>query len=516
MNNSWPSRQEAAKEALRRREARESLEHFTTYTYPLYRVEPAHSLLASTLERVVNGQLERLMIFAPPQHGKSELASVRLPAYWLGRRPDDPVILAAHTASLAEDKSRQSRQTVEGAAYHNLFPSITTAKDSRAVDHWRIDGHRGGQLAVGVGGPVLGHGAMLGIIDDPFKSWAEAQSQTIRDHVWEWWQGTFRTRIWEHGSVVLIMSRWHKDDLAGRLLKEQPGRWEVLRLPALAESQAKRDTAAGMLGTPLGRPDPLERKEGEPLCPKRFSKTELEALRQDVGSLVWAGQYNGLPTEAEGRLFKRDWFKRWVDIGDAYKLTNTGDIFKKADCVHFALVDPAVTEKQTNDPTAIGIFALTPARHRLNQNRQIPRLLVLHVVREWLSIEKIIPRAKEICDGWLPRPQWLGIEGVAGFMMLVKEALRTPGLPAVRTLDPKSKSKLVRAMAAIVRAEQGQIYIPERAIWLDSWIEEHVQFTGLEGGEDDQVDLTAFAAHQLAGEQDQQRGGGVKPYIYGN
>lgn len=267
-----------------------------------------HELIASTLDRVVSGDLTRLMIFAPPQHGKSELVSVRLPAFWLGRRPDDPVIVTSYGADLAHSKSRQARSAVESDEFAALFPGIRTPRDSRAVGNWRLAGRRGGLLAVGAGGPVTGHGAMLGIIDDPFENWEQAQSETIRNKVWEWYRGTFRTRIWENGAVVLIMTRWHEDDLAGRLLMAQPGQWEVLRLPAIAESQAQRDQHNLRMGLPAGRPDPLERAAGEPLSPARFSLAELEGIQRDVGSLVWNAEYQGAPTAREGNRFKRQWF----------------------------------------------------------------------------------------------------------------------------------------------------------------------------------------------------------------
>src|SRR5215467_7781423 len=137
MHNSPPLlRPAAAQELLRRRRARRQLEHFTRYTYPRYVVEPAHALIAATLDQVIRGEITRLMIFAPPQHGKSELASVRLPAFWLGKRPDDPVILASYAASLAESKSRQARQVVESPEYAKLFPAICTQRDSRSISHW--------------------------------------------------------------------------------------------------------------------------------------------------------------------------------------------------------------------------------------------------------------------------------------------------------------------------------------------------------------------------------------------
>ncbi len=149
-------RQTAAPDTPERRRLRElartSLLSFTRFTFPQYIPDPAHELLAEALDAVVAGTVSRMMIFAPPQQGKSELAKVRLPAYWLGRRPDEPVILTSYAASLAESKSRQARQIVEGVDFAELFPGVTTRRDSRAVDHWELNGQRGGMLAAGVGG----------------------------------------------------------------------------------------------------------------------------------------------------------------------------------------------------------------------------------------------------------------------------------------------------------------------------------------------------------------------------
>lgn len=294
---------------IRRERARRHLEHFTKYTFPGYVCEPVHSLIASALDGVVAGYTDRLMIFSFPQSGKSELASIRLPAFWFGKHPDDPVILASYGASLAHSKSRQARSIVESTEYEEIFPSVTTNPESRARDNWSIKGYKGEFVAAGVGGPITGHGALLGIIDDPLENWEQAQSETIRDKIWEWYRTTFRTRVWEHGRIVIIMTRWHADDLCGRLLEEQGDDWQVLRLPAIAETQKERDDNNEYLGLPTGQPDPLRRKPGQALCPKRFSINALLELKNDVGSMGWGSQYQGVARLAEGNRFKRGWFE---------------------------------------------------------------------------------------------------------------------------------------------------------------------------------------------------------------
>ena len=175
-----------------------------------------------------------------------------------------PLSSAVTARSWRSTRAGKSRTIVESEEYRRIFKDITTRQDSRAADHWKISGHRGSVLAAGVDGPVTGNGCLLGIIDDPFENWKEAQSLNTRNAVWDWWRGTFRTRVWEGGAIILIMTRWHEDDLAGRLLLDQPGRWKVLRLAALAETQAERDQNNKYLGLPLGESDPVGRKPGEP------------------------------------------------------------------------------------------------------------------------------------------------------------------------------------------------------------------------------------------------------------
>ncbi|RJQ26417.1 hypothetical protein C4577_03635 [Candidatus Parcubacteria bacterium] len=302
-------RQAAAQELLRRQKARTNLIDFTRYTFPTYIAEPAHELIASKLDDVINGRIKRLMISIPPQHGKSELASVRMPAFWLGKRPDDPIILCSYGASLAESKSRQARQVVESREYNLLFQGASTRKDSRSISEWQINQGRGYLVAAGVSGPITGKGCMLGIIDDPLKDWQEAQSQTIRDACWDWYRTTFLTRVWEAGAIIVIQTRWHEDDLAGRLIKEQPGKWEVLRLPAIAETQNERDENDEFLGLSRGNVDPLGRSPGDPLCPRRYSLEALESLRNAVGPSGFAALYQGVPRATEGNQFHRNWFQ---------------------------------------------------------------------------------------------------------------------------------------------------------------------------------------------------------------
>ena len=310
MQNSRLSPQEAAAELLRRRRARTQFRHFIPYVLSYYRADRVHILLADLLERVLRGECRRLMIFAPPQHGKSLLVSTLLPAAWLSRFPNDPVILTSYGSALVEYHSRNSRAIVESPEYQALFPWLVTDQRSRARDHWNMAWpQRGKVLAVGVGGPITGHGAKLAVIDDPFENWEQAQSENERRRVWDWYRGTFRPRVLEGGAIVLIMTRWHEDDLAGRLLQGNSDSWEVLRLPALAETQQERDVCNLHMGLLSGQSDPLGREPGEAVAPRRFTAETLAEIKRDVGSQVWMAEYQGTPRALEGNRFKRDWFR---------------------------------------------------------------------------------------------------------------------------------------------------------------------------------------------------------------
>jgi predicted phage terminase large subunit-like protein len=302
-----------ATEYQNRIDARSSLAAFTQYTYPQYILEPAHQLICDALEAVVDGQLDQLMIFAPPQSGKSELVSRRLPPFFLAHNPDLSVVLASYSGDLASNMGGDARAVVESSEYRTLFPEIKINPQARRKDHWEIANHRGFMKTGGFLGPLTGKGGEIGIVDDPIANWRDAQSPTIRQNTFMWFKGTFIPRIRKNGAFILVMTRWHEDDLAGRVLKEAPQDWHVIRLPAIAETQQERDTYAEKVNLATGQPDPLGRAPGEPICPERTPLDFLEKTQRAVGSLVWDAEYQGRPSNPEGNLIKREWLERYVD-----------------------------------------------------------------------------------------------------------------------------------------------------------------------------------------------------------
>jgi len=274
---------------VRAAKARRSLLAFTEYTNPVYYRADHHAKIAAKLEAVERGEIDRLMIFIPPRHGKSELASKRFPAWCLGRNAHRQIIAASYNSDLASDFGRNVRNIVGSPEFGQVFPDVSLAVDSAAAN--RMNTNKGGAyVAAGVGTAITGRGADIALIDDPFKDREEADSERRRNLVWDWYRSTLFTRLMPGGAVVIILTRWHEDDLAGRLLeaegrKETGGQWDVLEMPAIADGKA--------------------------LWPAWYDLAALERIKATIGPREWSALYQQRPQPDEGTFFKREWFKTW-------------------------------------------------------------------------------------------------------------------------------------------------------------------------------------------------------------
>lgn len=269
---------------LRQTKSNRPLLSWLAHITPSFRWDWPYMLtIIDALNAVTAGECKRLMLFLPPRHGKSECATVRYPVYRLLRDPSERVIIGAYNQTLASTFSRKARRVAVQAG-------LLTDTDKAAADHWELSAG-GGLLAVGVGAGVTGHGADLIVVDDPVKSREEANSQTYRDRVYEWYTDDLYTRLQPNGAIVLIMTRWHADDLAGRILASQGAQdWRVVSLPALAEEN-----------------DPLGRAPGRALCPERFDESALASIRTVLGEYGFSALYQQRPLPASGGMFKRQW-----------------------------------------------------------------------------------------------------------------------------------------------------------------------------------------------------------------
>jgi len=249
--------------------------------------------LASRLQELERGKIKRLMVFMPPRHSKSMTISETFPSWFLGRNPSKKVIVTSYGEGLARRFGRSNRKKIQEFG-SDIF-GIRLDPESTVVTKWNIDHHNGQMISTGIGGPISGEGADLLIIDDPIKNRQEADSPRYREMIWDEWQNTLLTRLQPGGLVIIVLTRWHEDDLAGRLLQEEPEKWEVISLPALAEEN-----------------DLLGRDQNEPLWPEYgFDYNWAIDRKKSVGSFVWAALFQQRPAPSGGGIFKEHWWKFW-------------------------------------------------------------------------------------------------------------------------------------------------------------------------------------------------------------
>lgn len=298
------SRLEAAQTLLLRRKARVSLRAFIEYRDAGYAPAAHHLLLIDALEAVERGEIPRLMVCMPPGSAKSTYTSVEFASWFLGRNPSLSVIAASHTQELAERFGRRVRNIVAAAEFGACF-GVGVAEDSAAAGRW--DTTRGGEyFAAGVGGAITGRRADLAIIDDPVKSREDADSERSREKAWDWYTNDLLTRLKPGARQIVVMTRWHEDDLGGRILERERDRWHVIELAMEA-----------LPGDPLGR------SVGERLWPQWFTDDMVEVAKRDSRS--WHALYQQQPSSEEGTYFQRAWLKHWTQRPKILHVYGTSD-----------------------------------------------------------------------------------------------------------------------------------------------------------------------------------------------
>ena len=463
MTNSNVLPHQAAQELLNRRKAKDSLLRFTEYTNPRYEAAGHHRLICDKLEAVERGEIDRLMIFMPPRHGKSELASRRFPAWYIGRNPHREIITASYGADLATDFGRNVRDIVASPEYHNVF-GTRLREDSKAANRWNTqDG--GAYVATGVGGPITGRGADIALIDDPIKDRQDADSETIRNKVEKWYTSTLYSRLMPKGAIVLIQTRWHEDDLAGRLLKKQAegtgDNWEVLDLPAIENEQ---DWTGA-------------------LWPEWYPEDALKRIKIAVGPRDWSSLYQQNPTPDEGTYFKREDFWR-------YDLTDVPRV-RKYQTADFAVTDEA--EADDPDYTEIGVHGACKSKI---EDVEVTKLYLCMDgwsgrkdpqawVHEYFNLVK---RHKPLCEfaevGVIRR----ATEGLLRQQRLLRKATGT------MEWMPHIGDKAANARALQALSQMGLVGLPNTD-YGDYCLDQLVKFPA--GKHDDAVDMMALIARAI-------------------
>jgi len=420
--------------------------------WPGYKVGRHHAALAERLAAVERGEIRRLMVFMPPRHGKSLLASEDFPAWYLGRHPDRYLMSASYSAELALDFGRAVRENVRSPLHQAAFPTCRLADDSKAADHFSLTA--GGEYySIGVGGSATGRGAHLLVVDDPTKGRAEAESEAHRRALKAWYRSVARTRLMPGGAIVFVMTRWHDDDLAGWQLREFPEEgWTVLNLPALAEDD-----------------DPLGRAPGEALWPEMFPREDLLKTAHVLGAYDFSALYQGSPVPVEGGIFKRTWpiGRYGTPPASPARIVQSWDTAQK--------------ERERNDPSVCTTWAETPLGYYL-----------LHAWRERVVYPDLKRAAKSLAARW--RPDAVLIEDKGSGTSLLQDLRVETRIPVI-AVEPIA-DKVIRAMAISPMFEAGRVFLPDQAEWLPEYEAELFSFPGAK--HDDQVDSTSQALRWMS------------------
>lgn len=418
---------------------------------------PRHiELLDRKLRALARREIRGLIVETPPRHGKTELGTKAFPGWYLGTHPQHRVMLTAYGAELASGFGRRVRDDL--TTYGEAVFGVKVNPASSAANRWDLLDHTGGVVTAGVGGSLTGMGADLLIIDDPVKNQDEAQSETYRTRTWEWWTSTARTRLHPDGVVLVIQTRWHEDDLAGRLQRDLPPDWEVVRLPALAESD-----------------DPLGRAVGEALWPERYDAEALEQIRTAVGSYVWSALYQQRPAASDGGLVRSSW---WRTYDEPPRLL--------ADRIEFDEVvaswDLAFKDSRSADYVVGQVWG-----------RAGGEFYLLHQVRDRMDFPATRRAIQQLAAEW-PQARVKLVEDKANGPAVIADLKHdVEGLVAV---NPQG-GKIARLVAVSHLIEAGAVYLPEarHAAWVDAFRHELAAFPN--GVHDDQVDAMSQALLRL-------------------
>ncbi len=438
-----------------RYEAQTSLHGFVEMVTPEFVPARHHRFLIDKLEAVERGDIKRLMVMMPPGASKSTYASIVFPAWYLGRNPRKSIIGASHSGELAERFGRRVRNLVASEPYGRMF-GFGVSSNNAAAGRWETD--PGGEYyAVGVDASVTGRRSDCLLIDDPVKGRAESDSATIRQRVWDWYKSDFWTRLKPNGSIILILTRWHEDDLAGRLLEEQEAggeHWDVVSIPAIAEAD-----------------DPLGREVGERLWPEWFSQEMFDIAKRDMRN--WSALYQQRPVPESGDYFKSEWI-RWFDIGPA-----------KSTMRIYGASDYAVT-KEGGDYTVHGIIGIDPDDD----------IYVLDWWREQSASDEWVEAFCDLYEQWRPL-MWAEEQGqiARGVGPFLDRRLRERRLFPYRKPFASSADKQTRAQSIRGRMAMGKVYFPKREPWSGELVSELLRFDV--GRNDDQVDVLSLFGRML-------------------
>lgn len=448
--------------------ARRSFKRFVSYTKPDYEFSWHHDLLCEKLQAFAEKKIKRLMIFVPPRHGKSELASRRLPAYIFGINPDARIIGTSYGAELASLFNRDVQRIIDSYSYRELFPGTRLSESNirtaafgsyiRNSDQFEIVARKGSYRSAGVGGPITGTGGDFLILDDPYKNSEEADSPTVRRKVWEWYTSTFYTRQEKDASIMIIQTRWHESDISGALInamkkgEDFSDQWEIVSLPALLEDQHHRSPD-----------DP--RRIGEALWENKYSAEWLRKTKGILGTRQFSALYQQDPRPGDGTMIKQNWMKFYHRKPEHFdKIIQSWDM--------------AFGGKETSDYVVGSVYGKSGSQFYL-----------LDQVRGQYDFPDTIRAFKMLSEKW-PKALSKLVEAKANGQAVIDTLKKE--ISGIIPVVP-STSKLARLNAVIGLYEAGNVLYPspETCTWIQDHIEEMLAFPL--GSKDDRVDAETQA-----------------------
>ena len=462
------SENEAARELASRELSRRHLIPFIKRMKPKYDAGWVHKDVAMRLERfsqqVKEGLSPRLMLQMPPRVGKSEEASIQFPSWHLGRCPEHEIIMTTYSGTLATGFSRKVRANIRDPDYSAVFPGTKVDRENSNAEGWMTT-KGGGFVPSGVGGPITGKGAHILIIDDPVKNAEEAESATMRENIYEWYQSTAYTRLAPGGGVLIIQTRWHLDDLSGRLehlmSKEAGDEFEIVRYPAIAvEKEEYRDI-------------------GEALHPSRYDEQALARIERAVGPRVWAALYQQNPIMEDARYFD-------IDTDIMYYTPEE----RPEKLIYYSAWDLAISKNDRADYTVGLVFGV-------DEDLDI---WLVQMVRRRMDGEEIVEAILDAHELW--DTELDGIEkghiqlAIGAFLDQRVEERELIGFTA-EELPPGRQDKELRARPTQALLKQHRIHFPAQAAWLEPLLAEMKEFP-FNRNHDDCVDALAWVGRMLA------------------
>jgi predicted phage terminase large subunit-like protein len=448
---------------------------------PRTKQSPALLKIDEALVEAADGDCDRLMIFMPPQEGKSERTSHYFPLWLLEHNPDLRIGIISYSDEMARRWGAAIKLDAEN--YRGIDGTvdlhIRLREDQQAAGRWQINHHDGGVYCCGVGGALTGKPVDIMIIDDPIKNREEAASEAYRERAWGFWTSVALPRLSPTSRVILIQTRWHEDDLAGRILTHESQDWRVISIPAIAEER-----------------DPLGRKVGEPLVSVRDNpvigaRRNWSKIRAAVGEYVWNALYQQRPTAAAGGLFKKVRFRYWHPLppldtaygsfsGQRIRL-GIGETIVLQDSWRFMTVDLAASTRSYADWSVFSVWTITNGGD----------LVLLDRARMRLEEADHWTHAKPLIEKWSVDVVY--VESRMFGTTFVIDGTRE-GIPLSEL--KADTDKVTRSLPASARVDSGRVWFPAEADWLEEWEKELVSFPN--GTFDDQVDTLSYAARVVA------------------